>query len=143
MEELVLHEISHQAVNQNIIICFTCKYMFCVQYADFSSLQLISSLYYKSCCAIFAEQNAKLFFLCASVLREKNNNLRNILIDLLFIVCQLQFKWYHQGYNARKVNWSCVYHIETSSHWAEFVKKKNRCISVRLVSEEDKRIKFW
>ena len=54
----------------------------------------------------------------------KNNNLRNILIDLLFIVCQLQFKWYHQGYNARKVNWSCVYHIETSSLWAEFVKKK-------------------
>ena len=30
-------------------------------------------------------------------------------------------------------------HIETSSLWAEFV-KKNRCISVRLVSEENKGI---
>ena len=35
----------------------------------------------------------------------------------------------------------CV-HIETSSLWAEFV-NKNRCISVLLVSEEDKSIKFW
>ena len=34
----------------------------------------------------------------------------------------------------------CV-HIETSSLWAEFV-NKNRCISVRLVSEEAKSIKF-
>ena len=34
----------------------------------------------------------------------------------------------------------CV-HIETSSLWAEFV-NKNRCISVRLVSEEVKSIKF-
>ena len=32
----------------------------------------------------------------------------------------------------------CV-HIETSSHWADFV-NKNRCLSVRLVSEEVKRI---
>ena len=32
-------------------------------------------------------------------------------------------------------------HIETSSLWAEFV-NKNRCISVRLVSEEVKSIKF-
>ena len=32
-------------------------------------------------------------------------------------------------------------HIETSSLWAEFV-NKNRCISVRLVSEEDKSIEF-
>ena len=32
-------------------------------------------------------------------------------------------------------------HIETSSLWAEFV-NKNRCISVRLVSEEVKNIKF-
>ena len=31
---------------------------------------------------------------------------------------------------------SCV-HIETSSLWVEFV-NRNRCISVRLVSEEDK-----
>ena len=30
-------------------------------------------------------------------------------------------------------------HIETSSLWADFV-NKNRCISVRLVSEEVKRI---
>ena len=35
----------------------------------------------------------------------------------------------------------CV-HIETSSLWAEFV-NKNRCISVRLVSEEVKSIKFY
>ena len=34
----------------------------------------------------------------------------------------------------------CV-HIETSSLWAEFV-NKNRCINVRLVSEEVKSIKF-
>ena len=34
----------------------------------------------------------------------------------------------------------CV-HIKTSSLWAEFV-NKNRCISVRLVSEEVKSIKF-
>ena len=33
-------------------------------------------------------------------------------------------------------------HIETSSLWTEFV-NKNRCISVRLVSEEVKSIKFW
>ena len=33
-------------------------------------------------------------------------------------------------------------HIETSSLLAEFV-NKNRCISVRLVSEEVKSIKFW
>ena len=50
----------------------------------------------------------------------------------------------HQGYNSRKVNCSCVYsaysvHIETSSLLAEFV-NKNRCISIRLVSEEDKSI---
>ena len=32
-------------------------------------------------------------------------------------------------------------HIETSSLWAEFV-SKNRCISVRFVSEEVKSIKF-
>ena len=32
-------------------------------------------------------------------------------------------------------------HIETSSLWAEFV-NKNRCITVRLVSEEVKSIKF-
>ena len=47
---------------------------------------------------------------------------------------------YNQGTNARKVNCGCV-HIETSSLWAEFV-SKNRCISVRLVSEEVKNIKF-
>ena len=45
-----------------------------------------------------------------------------------------------QGYNSGKVNCSCV-HIETSSLWAEFV-NKNKCISVRLVSDEAKRIKF-
>ena len=32
-------------------------------------------------------------------------------------------------------------YIETSSLWAEFV-NKNRCISVRLVSEEVKSIEF-
>ena len=39
--------------------------------------------------------------------------------------------------------WSCILcvHIETSSLWAEFV-NKNRCISVRLVFEEVKSIKF-
>ena len=35
----------------------------------------------------------------------------------------------------------CCVHIEISSLWAEFV-NKNRCISVRLVSEEDKSIKL-
>ena len=35
---------------------------------------------------------------------------------------------------------TCV-HIETRSLWAEFV-NNNRCISVRLVSEEVKGIKF-
>ena len=34
-----------------------------------------------------------------------------------------------------------VYIMETSSLWAEFV-NKNRCISVRLGSEEDKSIEF-
>ena len=42
-----------------------------------------------------------------------------------------------QGVNARKENCSCA-HIETSSLWAEFV-NKNRCISVRLESVEDKK----
>ena len=49
-----------------------------------------------------------------------------------------------QGCNERKVNCGCVcsvYIFETSSLWAEFV-SKNRCISVRLVSEEVKSIKF-
>ena len=44
-----------------------------------------------------------------------------------------------QGCNARKVICGrvlCV-HIKTSSLWAEFV-NKNRCIRVRLVSEEVK-----
>ena len=45
-----------------------------------------------------------------------------------------------QGYNARKVNCSCV-HIETSSLWTEFV-NKNRCISVRLISEKIKAFNF-
>ena len=43
-----------------------------------------------------------------------------------------------QGTNARKVHCGRV-HIETSSLRAEFV-NKNRCTSVRLVSEEDKSI---
>ena len=46
---------------------------------------------------------------------------------------------FRQGTNASKVNWGCVFYIETSSLWAEFV-IKNRCISVRLVSEEVKSI---
>ena len=50
----------------------------------------------------------------------------------------LQVDYQSQGYNARKVICSCV-HIKTSSLWAEFV-NKNRCMSVRLVSEEDKSI---
>ena len=39
--------------------------------------------------------------------------------------------------------WSRIFcvHIETSSPWAEFV-NKNRCISVRLVSEEVKSLNF-
>ena len=48
---------------------------------------------------------------------------------------------FNQGYNARKVNCSCVYSAyisEPSSLWAEFV-NKNRCISVRLVPEEEKK----
>ena len=51
-----------------------------------------------------------------------------------------------QGTNARKVNCVRLYllrilcvHIETSSLWAEFV-NKNRCITVRLVSEKVKSI---
>ena len=56
------------------------------------------------------------------------------------------FPEFCQGTNVRKVNCGCVYsaynvHIETSSLWAEFV-NKNRCISVRLVSEEDKNLIF-
>ena len=49
-----------------------------------------------------------------------------------------------QGYNARKVNQLRIHfvHIETSSLSADFV-NNNRCISVRLVSEEVKSIKFW
>ena len=34
-------------------------------------------------------------------------------------------------------SWILCVHIKTSSHWAKFV-NKNRCISVRLVSEEVK-----
>ena len=44
-----------------------------------------------------------------------------------------------QGYNARKFNFSCVYSAYILK--PEFV-NKNRCISVRLVSEEVKSIKF-
>ena len=52
--------------------------------------------------------------------------------------------YYDQGSNARKVKQLCILcvHIETSSLWAEFV-NKNRCLSVRLVSEEVKSIKFY
>ena len=47
-----------------------------------------------------------------------------------------------QGYNARKLQLCilCV-QIETSTLWAEFV-NKNKCISVRLVSEKDKELNF-
>ena len=53
----------------------------------------------------------------------------------------IQIYMYEQGYNARKVNGSCVLcvHIETSSHWADFV-NKNRCLSACFVSVEDKSI---
>ena len=50
----------------------------------------------------------------------------------------------NQEYNARKVNCGRVYSAYTLkpvSPWAEFV-NKNRCISVRLVSEEVKSIAF-
>ena len=52
-----------------------------------------------------------------------------------------KFATTYQGYNARKVNCSCVNsaYILKPVLWAEFV-NKNRCISVRLVSEEDKSI---
>ena len=54
----------------------------------------------------------------------------------IFIACLTQ------GYNARKVNFSCVYFAYILKPvLSEFV-KKNRCISVRLVSEEVKSIKF-
>ena len=49
-----------------------------------------------------------------------------------------------QGYNARKVNCSCVYSayiLKPVLSGRNFV-NKNRCISVRLVSEEVKSIKF-
>ena len=50
--------------------------------------------------------------------------------------------YFRQGYNARKVQLRILsVHIETSALWAEFV-NQNRCISVRLVSEEVKGIKF-
>ena len=57
----------------------------------------------------------------------------------------MTFSWIEKEYfdqecNARKVNCSCE-HIETSSLWVEFV-NKNRCLSVRLVSEGVKSIKF-
>ena len=42
----------------------------------------------------------------------------------------------NQGTNARKINCGRVY---SAYIWVEFV-NKNRCISVRLVSEEDKSI---
>ena len=62
-----------------------------------------------------------------------------------FILCPIisyeSIDQFDQGYNARKVNCSCV-HIETSSLSAEFV-NKNRCFSVRLVSDEDKSITFF
>ena len=45
-----------------------------------------------------------------------------------------------QGTNARKSRILHV-HIETSSLWADFG-NKNRCISVRVVSEEDKSIEW-
>ena len=45
-----------------------------------------------------------------------------------------------QGTNARKVNCNCVYSAYIWN-WAEFV-IKNRCISVRLISEEVKIINF-
>ena len=50
----------------------------------------------------------------------------------------------NQGCNGRKVNWGRVYSayiLKPVLFWAEFV-NKNRCISVRLVSEEVKSIKF-
>ena len=52
--------------------------------------------------------------------------------------------WLQQGYNARKVNCSCVYsaYILNCSLWAD-IANKNRCISVRLVSEKNKSIEFW
>ena len=52
--------------------------------------------------------------------------------ELCILVCM------DQGCNARKVNCGRVYSAY-SSLWAEFV-NKNRCISVRLVSEEVKSI---
>jgi len=63
-------------------------------------------------------------------------------LNISYIISNNTKLYIIQGYNARKVNCSCVYtalHIETN--WAEFV-NKNRCISVRLVSEEVKSIKF-
>jgi len=48
----------------------------------------------------------------------------------------------YQGCNARKVNCGRVYSAYILKPvWAEFV-NKNRCVSVRLVSEEVKSIKF-
>ena len=46
-----------------------------------------------------------------------------------------------QGCNARKVNCGRVYSVYILKPLAEFV-NKNKCISVRLVSEEVKSIKF-
>ena len=60
-------------------------------------------------------------------------------VNLYLMACKERVQCALQGYNARKVNCSCV-HIETSSLWAEFV-NKNRGISVPLV-EEDKSIEF-
>ena len=61
----------------------------------------------------------------------------------MYTVHASEQKYNKQCTNARKFNCGCTCilcaHIETSSLWAEFV-NKNRCISVRLVSEEDKSI---
>ena len=57
----------------------------------------------------------------------------------LYIVYTVQVKNVRQGKSIAVVYTLC--HIETSSLWAEFV-NNNRCISVRLVSEEVKSIKF-
>ena len=58
-------------------------------------------------------------------------------IQNIFIACLTQ------GYNARKVNCSCVYSAYILKPvLSEFV-NKNTCISARLVSEEVKSIQFW
>ena len=82
---------------------------------------------------IIAKTNYFHFFLLLtkSVFLNNNQNLLSYFNEeKKFLVFSLT-----RGYNARKVICSCV---NSAYIWAEFIVNRNRCISVRLVSEEVK-----